>query len=69
MAKVMYCNNAGMERLHSSVVANPIAHNLHMFTNPTGISTNPATCASTMAGISQERRQAPPHGAGPAVGV
>jgi hypothetical protein len=42
---------------------------LHMFTNPTGISINPTTCASTMAGTSRGRRQAPPHGAGPAVGV
>ena len=42
---------------------------LHMFTKPTGIFINPATCASTIAGTSRGRRQAPPHGAGPAVGV
>jgi len=42
---------------------------LHMFMNPTGISINPATYASTIAGTSRRRRQVPPHGAGPAVGV
>jgi hypothetical protein len=42
---------------------------VHMFTNPTGIFINPATCASTIAGTSRGRRQAPPPGAGPAVGV
>jgi hypothetical protein len=42
---------------------------LHMFTKPTGIFINPTTCASTIAGTSRGRRQAPPHGAGPAVGV
>jgi hypothetical protein len=42
---------------------------VHMFTKPTGIFINPATCASTIAGTSRGRRQAPPHGAGPAVGV
>src|SRR4051794_7432740 len=42
---------------------------LHMFTKPTGIFINPATCASTIAGTSRGRRQAPPQGGGPAVGV
>jgi hypothetical protein len=42
---------------------------MHMFMNPTGISINPATYASTIAGTSRRRRQVPPHGAGPAVGV
>ena len=42
---------------------------MHMFTKPTGIFINPATCASTIAGTSRGRRRAPPHGAGPAVGV
>jgi tripartite-type tricarboxylate transporter receptor subunit TctC len=42
---------------------------MHMFMNPTGISINPATHASTIAGTLRRRRLAPPHGAGPAVGV
>jgi transposase len=42
---------------------------VHMFTKPTGIFINPATCASTIAGTLRGRRQAPPPGAGPAVGV
>ncbi len=42
---------------------------VHMFTKPTGIFINPATCASTIAGTLRGRRRAPPHGAGPAVGV
>jgi hypothetical protein len=45
------------------------AGHLHMFTKPTGIFINPITCASTIAGTSRGRRQAPPHGAGPVVGV
>jgi NADP-dependent 3-hydroxy acid dehydrogenase YdfG len=43
--------------------------NMHMFTKPTGIFINPATCASTIAGTSRGRRQAPPPGGGTAVGV
>jgi hypothetical protein len=42
---------------------------VHMFMNPTGIFINPATRHSTTAGTSRGRRLAPPHGAGPAVGV
>jgi len=42
---------------------------VHMFTKPTGIFINPATCASTIAGTSRGRRQAPPHGVEPVVGV
>jgi transposase len=42
---------------------------VHMFTKPTGIFINPATCASTIAGTLRGRRQAPPHGVGPVVGV
>ena len=45
------------------------AINVHMFTKPTDIFINPTTCASTIAGTSRGRRQAPPPGAGPAVGV
>src|SRR3954452_13735909 len=35
---------------------------VHMFTKPTGIFINPATCASTIAGTLRGRRRAPPPG-------
>src|SRR4051812_34233659 len=53
----------------AAALVNELVEGVHMFTKPTGIFINPATCASTIAGTSRGRRQAPPHGAGPAVGV
>jgi hypothetical protein len=57
-----------MNETLSEICSYPIRA-MHMFMNPTGISINPATYASTIAGTSRRRRQVPPHGAGPAVGV
>ena len=73
MAKVAIVGCGAMGSVYAALMADA-GHEvhvvtLHMFTKPTGIFINPATCASTIAGTSRGRRQAPPHGAGPAVGV